>query len=88
MENSAYINKAIEFINRSWKDESISLDKIACEAGFSAAYFGRMFTESTGKSVMEYVRIFKLIRSAQMLRQSDKNILDIALELGYANPEN
>ena len=88
MDNSAYINRALEYISKAWNTENLSLEKIAGEAGFSAGDFDRMFAESTEISVMEYVRIYKLICSARMLRTSHKSILDIALELGYTNPEN
>ncbi len=88
MNNNPYINKALEYISNTWNDDGINLDSVAGAAGFSNAYFDRMFAENTGKSVMEYVRTYKLIRSAHMLRTSEKSILNIALDLGYSNPEN
>jgi len=88
MNNKIYINKALEYIKTAWRDEDISLDKIAKHSGFSMSYFDKMFVRETGKSVMEYVRTYKLIRSMNMLRSSDKSILDISLEMGYENPEN
>lgn len=88
MDNRTIINNALEYISRVWKSEELTLEKVAEQAGFSVHYFDRLFAEVTGKSVMEYVRVFKLTRSAMMLRTSDRSILDIALELGYANPEN
>jgi hypothetical protein len=37
---------------------------------------------------MDYLREYKLIRTAQILRTTDKSILDIALDFKYSNPEN
>jgi AraC-like DNA-binding protein len=88
MENKEMINKALEYIGTAWNDESLTLEKVAEHAGFSVSYFDRLFAENTGKSVMEYARIYKLTQSARILRTSDRSILDIALELGYSNPEN
>ena len=88
MNNSTYINSALKYISKAWNDESLTLDKVASEAGFSNDYFNRMFAEHTGMTVMEYVRIYKLIRSAVLLRSTDKSIIDIALDLGYSNQEN
>ena len=88
MDNKSYINRALEFISSAWQDENINLDKVASAAGFSNAYFDRLFAENTGKPIMEYVRVYKLIRSAALLRTTKQSILDIALSLGYANPEN
>lgn len=88
MNNKTYINSALKYISKAWNDESLTLDKVASEAGFSNNYFNRMFAEHTGMTVMEYVRIYKLIRSAVLLRSTDKSIIDIALDLGYSNQEN
>lgn len=88
MENRKMINKALEYIGTAWNDESLTLEKVAEHAGLSVSYFDRLFASQTGKSVMEYVRIYKLTQSAMILRTSDRSILEIALELGYANPEN
>lgn len=88
MNNQTYINSALKYISKAWNDESLSLDKIAAAAGFSTGYFDRLFAEHTGMTVMEYARTYKLIRSAVLLRSTDKSILDIALDLGYSNQEN
>lgn len=77
MENKLYINKALEYISKAWNDDSINLDKVAGAAGFSNSYFDKMFAEHTGKTIMEYVRTYKLIRSANMLRTSEESVLDI-----------
>lgn len=87
MNNNQLINKALQYISSEWNNEQITLEKVASSAGFSLAYFDRLFSFNVGQPVIEYVRNYKLIRSAQMLRTSCKSIIDIALELGYANPE-
>lgn len=82
------IGNALAYIEREWKNEGLTLEKIAGEAGFSLSYFDRLFARHMGKGVMEYVRTLKLIRSAGMLRTGNRSVLDIALEIGYASPEN
>lgn len=88
MKNEEFIGRALEYIRTTCMKETLTLEKIAENAGFSVSYFDRMFAKATGKTVMEYVRERRLIHSAVMLRSSDKSILDIALEHGYENPEN
>jgi AraC-like DNA-binding protein len=88
MYNKIFINKALDYIKTAWQNEDISLEKVAENAGFSISYFDRMFAKATGKPVMEYVRTYKLIRSAHILRSSDRSIIDISMDLGYENPEN
>lgn len=86
MENKNLIDKAIGFIQKNSK-ENLSLQSIADNAGFSLTYFDAIFQKNTGYSPVEYSRIYKLTRSALDLRRTEKSVLDIALDYGYASPE-
>ena len=86
MENKNLIDKAIEFIQKNPK-ENLSLQSIADNAGFSLTYFDAIFRQHTGYSPVEYARVYKLTRSALELRRTEKSILDISLDFGYASPE-
>ena len=86
MENKNLIDKAIGFIQKNPK-ENLSLQSIADSAGFSLTYFDAIFRQHTGYSPVEYSRIYKLTRSALELRRTQKTVLDIALDFGYASPE-
>ena len=86
MENKNLIDKAIGFIQKNPKD-NLSLQSIADNAGFSLTYFDAIFRQHTGYSPVEYSRIYKLTRSALELRRTQKTVLDIALDFGYASPE-
>ena len=86
MENKNLIDKAIGFIQKNPKD-NLSLQSIADNAGFSLTYFDAIFKQHTGYSPVEYSRVYKLTRSALDLRRTQKTVLDIALDHGYASPE-
>ncbi len=86
MENKNLIDKAIGFIQKHPK-ENLPLQSIADNAGFSLTYFDSIFKAHTGYSPVEYSRIYKLTRSAIELRRTEKTVLDIALDFGYASPE-
>ena len=86
MENKNLIDKAIGFIQKNPKD-NLSLQSIADNAGFSLTYFDAIFRQHTGYSPVEYSRIYKLTRSALELRRTQKSVLDIALDFGYASSE-
>ena len=86
MENKNLIDKAIGFIQKNPKD-NLSLQRIADNAGFSLTYFDAIFRQHTGYSPVEYSRVYKLTRSALELRRTQKTVLEIALDFGYASPE-
>ena len=42
----------------------------------------------TGKSPIEFIRIIRLKRAAQLLRESQLQISEIAYQVGFNNPKN
>ncbi len=83
MENIDFIKNAIRFIRSNAGQPDLSIDEIAKGAGFTTDYFNRLFSMHTGFNIMEYVRFRRLNKAAYLLRTSDRDILDIALECGY-----
>ncbi len=83
MENSELITKALNYIKAENKKSDITIEDIANHAGFSTDYFNRVFFAHTGFNIMEYVRFSRLKKAAQLLRGTNNDILDIALDCGY-----
>lgn len=86
-ENSDIIANAIKYAKDNASVNGIDVEEIAENAGFSTNYFNKVFTAHTGFSVMKYVRFERMRKAADMLRSTDKDILDIALECGYDSHE-
>ena len=83
MENSELITKALNYIKSENKNSDITIDDVATHAGFSTDYFNRIFFAHTGFNIMEYVRFSRLKKAAHLLRGTNNDILDIALDCGY-----
>lgn len=83
MENSELITKALQYIKTATVNSEISIEDVANHAGFSTDYFNRIFLAHTGFNVMEYVRFSRMKKAAHLLRCTDKDILNIALDCGY-----
>jgi AraC family transcriptional regulator len=64
-------------------DEDVRLETLAEEACFSPYHFHRIFHGLVGESVKEHIRRIKLERAAARLKQTDWQIIQIALEAGY-----
>jgi AraC family transcriptional regulator len=67
-------------------DRPFSLENLAAEAGLSPYHFSRMFKQSTGSSPSEYFIQLKVAKARRLLRETEMNIVSIALDLGYASP--
>lgn len=83
MENSELITKALKYIRSENKNSEITIEDVADHAGFSTDYFNRVFLAHTGFNVMEYVRFSRMKKATHLLRTTDRDILDIALDCGY-----
>ena len=79
-------NRALWTIDRNLTAE-LSLGGVAEACGVSRYHLAHAFGESTGMSVMEYVRGRRLSEAADKLANGADNILDLALEFGYASHE-
>lgn len=87
MENTELIYKAICYAKRNFNDTSMSVEMVADHAGFSMDYFNRIFLAHTGFTVMAYVNYMRVKKAVALLRNTDKTVLEIALEVGYDSHE-
>lgn len=67
--------------------EEISLEDLAKSALYSPWHSLRAFTELIGKTPFEYIRAVRLSEAAKKIRDSNKSILDIALESAFGTHE-
>jgi AraC-like DNA-binding protein/ligand-binding sensor protein len=72
------------FIREHYK-EPITLDQIARAAFTSKRNLTRVFTAETGMTVLEFIHRTRLEAACELLRNSDKKILDIAFECGFGS---
>lgn len=63
-------------------NESIIIEDVAKNSGYSLYYFSRMFKKQMGLSIMEYVIERRLIKASEEIA-SGKKIIDVALNYGY-----
>ncbi|MBD5538342.1 MAG: AraC family transcriptional regulator [Lachnospiraceae bacterium] len=65
--------------------KNLTLEELAQKAHLSTAYFSRLFSAQLGKSFSEYLGDIRLRHVQILLTQSDKSVMDIAMETGYCN---
>lgn len=68
-------------------EEPLSLAGLAAIAGFSPHHFHRVFHSVTGEAPKEYLRRLRLERAVYRLKVRPDNVLQIALESGFATHE-
>ena len=66
--------------------EEFSLDRLAAQAGLSRFHFQRLFKAATGVPPSHYHIGLRLNEARRLLRETKMGVVDVALEVGYANP--
>lgn len=74
--------KALCYIEEELSN-GVKSEQIQRLTGYSLAQFSRFFSMLTGLSLQEYIRNRKLSLAGEMLRNSDRSVLDIAMDFGY-----
>jgi AraC family transcriptional regulator len=80
------IGRAQRFI-RLHLIESLTLTRIAREAGSSSYHFARLFQAYVGETPFEFIRRIRLVTALSMLQEdAESSITEIALGIGYDTP--
>ena len=77
------LNKAIEFIDEHYAEETISLDRVAQKVNISPNYFSAMFSQEVGQTFVEYLTAKRIIEAKRMLRQTEMRSSEIAFAVGF-----
>lgn len=73
-------------IEKNIKDSTLSVEKLSQELGMSRVQLFRKISALTNKNVADYIGEFKLQKAKILLKQQEKNIAEIAYELGFSTP--
>ena len=76
------VEKGIGYINNHFK-EQISLEEIAEFAGYSKFYFSRIFKETTGYPLSDYINMQRIKYAHKLLSESDINVSEVAFKCGF-----
>ena len=80
------VRRTLEYIE-SHLDEDISLDALARQACLSKYHFHRLFRQAVGEPVHRYIRKRRMEHAARELAETDRPIIEIALNCRYASQE-
>ena len=82
--NLSLIGPALEYM-RSHFDQSFTMGQLADLCHISPTHFRRLFSSQMGTSPLHFLHQIRIMKSAQLLRATDKTIAEIANESGYSS---
>ena len=86
IKNHHVISLAEQYLKENYCDPNISLISVANHVAMSAAYFSTVFSQTTGRSFISYLTALRVERAKELLRTTNMKLADIALEIGYSEP--
>lgn len=81
------VEKAVKYVVTNIKRPELSVEELSSHLGMSRVHLYKKLKATTGKSPVEFIRLIRLKRGAQMLRESQLNVSEIAYQIGYNNPK-
>lgn len=81
------IEKAVKYVEKNIDNPDLSVEEMSASLGMSRVHLYKRIKHLTGKTPIEFIRIIRLKRAAQLLKESQLNVSEIAYKCGFNNPK-
>lgn len=81
------IEKAMKYVSDKLESTNLSVEELSDHLGMSRVQLYKKIKQITGKTPIEFIRIIRLKRAAQLLRESQLNVSEIAYRTGFNSPK-
>ena len=81
------VENAIKYVEQNISRTDLSVEELSAAMGMSRVPLYKKLLRITGKTPIEFIRIIRLKRAAQLLRESQLNVSEIAFQLGFSSPK-
>jgi YesN/AraC family two-component response regulator len=86
MKYSHVISRAEKYVAENFCDPNISLISVSKYVGLSAAHFSTVFSQTVGRSFINYLTAMRIERAKELLASTSMKLATIAMEIGYNEP--
>ncbi len=80
------MTRALKYVEDNIMDSDLSVEKLSNELGFSRVHLYKKMLSITGKTPLEFIRLVRLKRASQLLRESQLTVSEIAYQVGFSDP--
>lgn len=81
-----FLGKVKELTEQNMHEPDFSVEKLSREIGISRAHLYNKLSSLTGKTPIEYIRIMRIRRAAQLLEKSQLTVMEVAYKIGFNDP--
>ncbi len=87
MDKISVVENMQKYLEQYGKEESFSMERLYNSVGYTKRHADRLFREFLHMTPAEYLRAVRLSQSARELVETDKSVLEVALDHHYATHE-
>ncbi len=78
--------QALDFIDRHYRENTVSLNIVAKEINVSPSYLSAVFSQEIGQTFVGYLTQKRMEEACRLLQQTDLRSNEIPAEIGYKDP--
>lgn len=84
--DSRFMTRLRDFIAANISDSDLNVETISAEMSLSRVQLYRKVKAMTGATPVELIRLSRLHRAEELLRESGKTVSEVAYEVGFSSP--
>jgi YesN/AraC family two-component response regulator len=84
--STKFLNRVIKILEENYRDEKFRIEGLYLQLGISRVQLHRKLTALTGQSTSNFIRGFRLNKARKLLVETDRNVSEVAYEVGFADP--
>ena len=80
------VKDATEYVEQNISDDELSVETLSSVLNMSRVHLYKKLLSLTGNTPSEFIRLIRLRRAEQLLRQSQLNVAEVSYAVGFNNP--
>jgi len=81
-----FLNNLYDYLEKEWQTPTLNVNDFCANLGYSTSQLYRKMTTIVNKSTNGFIQDFRLEKAIKLLRKKDRNISEIAFEIGFNSP--
>jgi AraC-like DNA-binding protein len=82
-----FIQKAVKVVEENLANAEYTVEELSDAMSMSRVYLYKKILSMTGKTPIEFIRIIRIRRGADLLQKSQLTVSEIAYQIGFNNPK-
>lgn len=82
-----FMKRAFDMVEKNLGNPDFSVEDLSRELFMSRVALYKKILSVTGKTPIEFIRIMRMKRAAQLLQKGQQTVAEVAYEVGYNNPK-